>query len=363
MSAPETARSGRRQYLDWLRGVAVLVMILGHGVDSWTLDAERAGAGYRRSLLVSGMGGAPVFLFLAGVALSLAAGARTRGGRTAAEVAALARMRGWQVFGLALLFRLQSWVIGGGDPQRMLKVDILNVMGLSMLGAAVLWQMGRSTSSRALLLSIAAVCTAMVTPLVRAAGALDPLPDFVEAYLRPAPGASFSLFPWAGFLFAGCAAGLWLDVARTHERERIAIRALSAVGAALALGAYAASFLPPIYAQSSFWGSSPTFFFVRLGVVLCLLSIAHAWLGASSGRSRLAELGRSSLFVYWVHVELAYGVVSIPLHGNLSIELALLGVILLSLLMYVLVQAKARLIDYGAPSWWRSPAPPGHPAG
>ena len=338
-------------------------MILGHGVDSWTLDADRAGAGYRRTLFVSGMGGAPVFLFLAGVALALAAGARTRGGRTAAEVAAQARTRGWQVFGLALLFRLQSWVISGGDPQRMLKVDILNVMGLSMLGAAVLWRMGSTPSSRALLLSVAAVCTAMMTPLVRAARSLDQLPDFVEAYLRPASGASFSLFPWAGFLFAGCAAGLCLEGARTHERERSATRLLAVAGAVLALGGYATSFLPPIYAQSNFWSSSPTFFFVRLGVVLCLLPVAHTWLGASNGRSRLAELGRSSLFVYWVHVELAYGVISIPLHSNLSLELALLGVLLLSLLMYVLVQAKTRLTDYGRTSWWRSPAPPGYPAG
>ena len=337
-------------------------MILGHGVDSWTLDADRAGAGYRRSLFVSGMGGAPVFLFLAGVALSLAAGARTRKGLTVAEVAAKARTRGWQVLGLAFLFRLQSWVISGGNPEGMLKVDILNVMGLSMLGAAVLWRLGETTSSRALLLSVAALCTTMATPLIRASGALNPLPDFVEAYLRPVPGASFSLFPWAGFLFAGSAVGLWLDKARTLDHERTATRALAVIGVALGLGGYAASFLPQVYPESSFWGSSPTFFFVRLGVVLCLLSVAYAWIGATKGRSRLAELGRSSLFVYWVHVELAYGVVSIPLHGNLSLELALLGVIILSLLMYALVQAKARLIDYTRTSpWWRSPARPGYP--
>jgi uncharacterized membrane protein len=363
MSAPQTPRSGRRQYLDWLRGVAVLIMILGHGIDSWTLDADRAGAGYRRALFVSGLGGAPVFLFLAGVALSLAAGARIRAGRAAAEVAALARTRGWQVFGLAFLFRLQSWVISGGNPERMLKVDILNVMGLSMLGAAVLWRLGSTTSTRALLMSAAAACTAMATPLIRAAGMLEPLPDPIEAYLRPVAGASFSLFPWAGFLFAGGAAGLWLDSSRTHEHERSATRALAVVGAVLALGGYAASFLPTIYAQSSFWSSSPTFFFVRLGAVLCLLSIAYEWLGVSTGRSRLAELGRSSLFVYWVHVELAYGVVSIPLHGSLSLEMALLGVLLLSVLMYALVQVKTRLVDYGRTTWWRSPAPPGHLAG
>lgn len=362
MSAPETPPSGRRQYLDWLRGLAVLVMILGHGVDSWTLESDRAGAGYRWTLFVGGLGGAPVFLFLAGVTLALAAGARTRAGRTVAQVAAQARIRGWQVFGLAFLFRLQSWIISGGDPQRMLKVDILNVMGLSMLGAAVLWRMGGSTTSRTVLLSLAAACTAMATPLVRASGMLSQLPDPVEAYLRPVAGASFSLFPWAGFLFAGCAAGLWLDLSRTTGDERRAVRVFSALGVALVLGGYATSFLPPIYAQTSFWSSSPTFFFLRLGVVLLLLSAAHAWRSQATGRSRLAELGRSSLFVYWVHVELAYGVASIPLHSSLSLELALLGVILLSLLMYGLVQAKARLVNYGRNSWWRPAARPGYPA-
>src|SRR5688572_6009284 len=353
MGAPEVVpQGGRRQYLDWLRGLAVIVMILGHGVDSWTLDADRDEAGYRRSLFVGGIGGAPVFLFLAGVALALAAGGRTRAGRTAAEAAALARTRGWQVFGLAFLFRLQAWVISGGDPQRMLKVDILNVMGLSMLGAALLWGMGRSQSARVFLLSVAAVCAAMVTPIIRAASSLAFLPDPIEAYLRPAPGATFSLFPWAGFVFAGCAVGLWLDKSRAPRQERNTNATLGLIGAAVALGGYGASFLPPIYEQTSFWSSSPTFFFVRLGIVLCLLSVAYACRGRASARSRMAEFGRSSLFVYWIHVELAYGVVSIPLYRSLSLEMALIGVILLSLLMYALVQAKMRFEEYRQASPW-----------
>jgi uncharacterized membrane protein len=363
MDSHETPQSGRRQYLDWLRGVAVLVMILGHGVDSWTQESDRDAVGYRRILLVGGLGGAPVFLFLAGVALALAAGARTRGGRAASEVAALARSRGWQIFGLAFLFRLQAWIISGGDPQRMLKVDILNVMGLSMLGAAILWSWGGSRFPRVILLSVATGFAAMVTPIVRASETLAALPDPLEGYLRPVPGASFSLFPWAGFVLAGCAVGLWLDVARTPRQERNASSALAAIGAAIALAGYGASFLPPIYAETSFWGGSPTFFFTRLGIVLCLLSTAYALCGSAPGRSRLAEFGRSSLFVYWIHVELAYGVISMPLHGSLTLEEALLGVILLSLLMYGLVQLKARFADYGRLWWWRPPSRPGYPAG
>jgi hypothetical protein len=32
----------RRQYLDWLRGIGVLIMIEGHGFDAWTRVADRS---------------------------------------------------------------------------------------------------------------------------------------------------------------------------------------------------------------------------------------------------------------------------------------------------------------------------------
>ena len=50
---------------------------------------------------------------------------------------------------------------------------------------------------------------ALATPLVRASTGLAALPDPLEWYLRPWAGrTTFTLFPWAGFVFAGAAAGL-----------------------------------------------------------------------------------------------------------------------------------------------------------
>jgi len=334
------APAPRKGYLDWLRGIGVLIMIQGHVMDGWTLDGDRTRAAYQWILFVGGLAGTPVFLFLAGVAIALAAGARMRGRRSERDVAALARRRGWQIFGLAFLFRLQSWAISGGPPQSLLKVDILNVMGLAMVGAALLWGAGRGRWSRAALLAAAAVAAAMVTPLVRASGWLAVLPDPLETYLRPIPGrTTFTLLPWAGFVFAGAAVGLWLDSARTAHQERAVNLGLAASGAALALGGYAASLLPPLYADTNFWTSSPTFFFVRLGVVTALVPLAWAWNGLG-GRSWLCEFGRSSLFVYWIHVEMAYGVVSTALHRRLPLEQAYLGFILLSALLFGLVKIK-----------------------
>ena len=133
----------------------MLVMIQGHVIDSWTLAADRRREAYHLISFVGGVGGAPLFLFLAGVALTLGAVARVKRGHTEAEAVALARRRGWQIFGLAFLFRLQSWIISGGPPGSLLKVDILNIIGLSMVGAAMILSIRRRW--RVALFTVAAV--------------------------------------------------------------------------------------------------------------------------------------------------------------------------------------------------------------
>ena len=54
---------GRRSYLDWLRGIAVLIMVEAHTFNSWTAPSER-GDLYRLLMVVGGFC-APAFLFLA----------------------------------------------------------------------------------------------------------------------------------------------------------------------------------------------------------------------------------------------------------------------------------------------------------
>jgi uncharacterized membrane protein len=362
--------TGRRGYLDWVRGLAVLIMVEAHTFDSWTRLADRDRLAYEWARVIAGFA-APVFLLLAGVAMSLAAGARVRRGRTDTEAVALVRKRGWQILGLAFLFRLQSWVISGGPAQSLLKVDILNVMAVSLLAGSVLWGLGRGRLSRTILLAGAACAGAMVTPLIRETGWLSPLPDPVEWYLRPFPGrTTFTLFPWGGFLLAGAAIGVWLDAARTERQERSAQLAFAGIGGAMALAGYAASFLPPIYSQTSFWTSSPTFFFLRLGVVILLLPLAYAWNGDTphvrrgpfSGESPLRALGVSSLFVYWIHVEMVYGVISTPLHRRLPFEGAVIAFAVFSLFLFGLVKLKERAVGFRQKFPPVAPARPGPPA-
>ena len=340
--------AARRGYIDWLRGILVLIMIEAHTLDAWTrLDARQNGA-YGWAMIVGGFG-APGFLFLAGIALALAAGSRIRRGRTPDEAAALARRRAVQIFGLAFLFRLQSWVISGGDPApTLLKVDILNVMGLSMLAAAVLSGFGRFRWDRFAWLTGATVLVAMITPIVRSSPSLSPLPDPIEWYIRPIPGrGTFTLFPWSAFLLAGAAVGLWLDSARTAEEERRINIVFAAIGIVLAAAAYEASFLPSIYREASFWTTSPTFFFLRLGVLILSLPAAYAWNRVWTGRSVMQEFGRASLFIYWIHVELAYGVLSSPLHKTLTLGQAFLAYAIFTIALFGAAKLKDQIVD-----WW-----------
>ena len=337
----------RRRYLDWLRGVAVLIMIEGHTIDSWTRVADRGREGYGWAIIVAGIG-APIFLFLAGISLALAAGSRLRKGLAPTTVGAVALKRGLWIFGLAFLFRLQSWAISGGAfPGSLLKVDILNVMGASMIVAALLWRAGRRDIARIVLFAAATLAVALVTPLIREMPLVARLPDPIEWYLRPAAGSTtFTLFPWAGFLMAGAAVGILLDRARAPTEERRVNGALAFVGLAIAGAGYAASFLPAIYEHSEFWTSSPTFFFLRLGVLIAAVPLAYAlsalWRGAA-----LEEFGRASLFVYWIHVEMVYGVLSTPLHRRLPFAWVWVAFVVFSAALFELVRLKARFVGRG----------------
>jgi uncharacterized membrane protein len=64
--------------------------------------------------------------------------------------------------------------------------------------------------------------------------------------------------------------------------------------------------------------------------------------GQAAGRrwSPLQVLGRSSLFIYWIHVELVYGLVSLPLHGAFSLAGAWVALGVFWLLMLAAAVAK-----------------------
>jgi uncharacterized membrane protein len=306
-------------------------MVLAHVVDAWTRDADRDRSAFHWFSFVAGLA-APAFLFLAGLGTALSGASKLRAGATRLDATLALARRGWIIFGLAFVFRAQALALGWGAPIGFLKVDILNVMGPALVAAALLWGLSERTTGKVLTACAATLALALAAPFIRAAAWVDWLPAPLQWYWRPTPPhTNFTLVPWSGFVFAGVAAGAALASTRTQSDERRLQAVMAVLAVAVGAVAWWASFQPTIYppGHSVFWGASPTFFFLRLAIVGALLPLA--W----SVRRRLPEtlafplatLGAASLFVYWVHVELIYGGIAIPLKRRLPLELTLAATI------------------------------------
>lgn len=196
--------------------------------------------------------------------------------------------------------------------------------------------------ARAVVLACVTVLVALLTPAIRGASPLAWLPDPLEWYVRPTPGrTNFTLFPWAGFVFAGAVLGLGLTGAAGRWPAAKLQAVLALAGTALAGGAWWASFQPSPFANSQFWTSSPAFFGLRVGLMVLAVPVAWAWSIRPWRRpgawSPMEVLGVGSLFVYWVHLELVYGIFGRPLRGQFPLSQLPFAFLALCVLMYVLL--------------------------
>ena len=318
-------------------------MVLAHVVDSWTREADRASDAFYRVGFLGGLA-APLFLFLAGVATAMSAAAKARRQGSHHTGAQMARRRGWEIFALAFVFRAQAQLLGLGPLENLLKVDILNVMGLSIVAASYLWEVSTVRRARVAVSAAAVVLVALATPTVRDVTWLARLPDAIEAYVRPAGSyAAFPAFPWAAFVFGGVIAGDLVDGLR-RPAVQLGFAIAGTTGIVLA---WIASLQPSIYESASFWHDSPTFFFIRLGIVVVLVPVAWGLerVVPSTLLRPLATMGKSSLFVYWIHVEMVYGVVSEPIKRALPLWTSLAALLVFCAFLYALVLLKNRLLE------------------
>jgi len=334
----------RREYLDWLRGVAVLLMIDVHLFDSWTRPSDRGSRAFDIAMIVGG-GGTTLFLFLAGVSVALSAGSKFRRTGSASAASRAVALRGLEIFVLAFLFRLQAYILGWSHrPTDLLKVDILNVMGPSIAAGAFLWWLGSTVLNRWIIFAAAAAAIAFLTPFV---GTLPRglLPQALEAYFIHVQGQSnFVFFPWAALVFAGAAGGVLIDAAVTPDLDRRMHRRLAAGGAIVAVAAFVSSYFPTPFRGSYFWTTSPAYLFLRVGLSTLGVIGAYAWLKARGpGWSPITQLGRTSLFIYWIHVELLYGLISRPWHRGLTLAEAGIAYVVFCALMLACSIAKERV--------------------
>jgi hypothetical protein len=207
----------------------------------------------------------------------------------------------------------------------------------------------------------------LLTPLIWTTWRPRWLPWPIESYIdgvhnlgQPQPWL-FPIFPWAAFAFAGLAVGFFLlsDWARKRDAAAFALAGVGGVGLI-----YLARWLnaqSQLYLVYDFWHTSPNFFLIRVGLLLAILAAAYVWCRWGAGQwgfSPLIQLGRTSLLVYWVHIEFVYGRLSILPKHRVDIRTASLGLLTIFLAMLLLSVLRTRLNGRGADllAWMRRPA-------
>lgn len=289
-----------------MRGLAAAIMLQGHTFHSFAKPELREQSPYVFSQFFGGLAPA-IFLFLTGVTFSfiLDSGDRRRLSPWQRWTAALSRAR--YLFLLAVLFRLQLWVFAWGQSpwQDLFKVDVLNLMGVSLFLLSPLAVL--DLAKRAKWAAIAGMAVAFAAPIVSSFDWSGVHP-FAAAYFQPSY-VYFAVFPWAAFVALGVAGGSMLKLCRAEHLDRF-MQWTAIAGFALVLGAQFFTNLPySLYDKTEFWLNSPALVLIKVGVALLLSAFAYLWTERAWGRdtSWLRQLGTNSLIVYWVHIELVYG--------------------------------------------------------
>jgi uncharacterized membrane protein len=385
------SRLGRLAWIDWMRGLACIVMFQTHCYDAWLGGASR-NTGFLKASQVLGTIPAPIFLFLAGFSFALVSDKLIRKNLSAVEITRVMLRRGAEIFAFGLLFRLQEYLIAWGWApwSDLLRVDVLNIIGLSMMLMALL--IGASLTlcgttppvtdgatieaapqangygrCRVVLIALSACAVALfalLTPLLYTTWRPTWLPWFIESYIdgchnlgSPQPWL-FPLFPWAAFAFAGLGAGIIFfshvgnspgnSAPGANDRFRSKTLALFGLGGTVAIAA--ALLLDrsafQLYSTYDYWHTSPNFLMLRVGLLLVIAFLSYAWCRwgwATLGFSPLIQLGQTSLLVYWVHIEFVYGRFSIMSKRAQTIPGATRGLLEIILFMLVLSMIRTRI--------------------
>lgn len=376
---PQPALSKPRlAYIDWMRGLACVLMFQTHCYDSWLGGTARQ----TRFLMYSQLLGtfpAPLFLFLAGISFALVTEKLRQKELPPSQIARTTILRGAEIFGYGLLFRIQEYVIAWGWAPKsdLLRVDILNTIGLSMMlmgvmcwlvlslsskkmrkqppsgsekpamwgqpppavqpGEARLQTFTKGAPSRArsvrqgwasLLLTplvVTAAATALLisllTPLLWTTWRPRFLPWPLESYINGVHNFGtpqawlFPIFPWTAFAVSGLAVGFLLQSQATRVREATVFFSLGGAGIVVVeLARWLDARPVQLYPVYDFWHTSPNFFLIRVGMLLMILTASYAWC-----RWGLGQWGFSPLILLGQASLLVYWVHIEFVYGRFSI--------------------------------------------
>jgi uncharacterized membrane protein len=306
---------GRLTFLDGLRGVAILLMVLNHTSRDW-LTGEM---GWARYYLVYGslILPAPIFLFLVGFCVPIPYHRRPVDEPLGTRVARYFRRGIGIVAGGYLLNFITSDFVWSGDPLQVLlsakpplwSGGVLQTIGLAVIVLGPCLPLLRRRGA------LAAFTALAVLGYLAFVAAMPALKRWTADY----PLASRALFndfppwPWLGVAILGLVAGwLWLEArAKGSDHERRFFVATAWIGVACVLAYVAWEWMVPTTPRFGFprdfsvnrhWTPrGATLWLIAAGIALLLSGLYGLMERKKVAIPWLVTLGQTALMLYFVH--------------------------------------------------------------
>ncbi|MCX6558446.1 MAG: heparan-alpha-glucosaminide N-acetyltransferase domain-containing protein, partial [Candidatus Aminicenantes bacterium] len=302
-------------FIDQFRGWAVVFMVETHVVNAFLHYGLRSSLAYKAIDFFNGLI-APSFLFIAGFSFAIVAERKwddfLKPGRVfwkqfrrCLQILMVGYLLHLPQFSLRRLYHSLKW----GHNHPFWGVDVLHAIAISLLLMLLLVPLCRRKKFYFTFLAGAAVAVSLLTPLLFWLPVEKYVPWVFAGYLKRLPYSQFPLFPWMGFAFMGAAvSSLWLKARQTGAELRF-FRRLFFAGLALIVVFLFIALQPLVpVALGSFNPAKPLFFFLKLGLVLMLLSLLW-WIEQKKGERPVlvTRVGQESLTAYAFHIAVIFG--------------------------------------------------------
>lgn len=313
--APAAPGGGRHLFIDLFRTLIILLMLEGHVLREFLPAEIQSTFAFWLHEIAHGIT-APAFLFGAGLTFVISSHRRwSEFHRWSPDLERRLR-RIVMIFLIGIFLHLPYFsfrkTLMEAGPRQILELfqsDVLTCIaaGLLILHAVLFFFKTEGRFHTAVVVLMAGVV--LLTPIVWDIDFLHFTPAFLAQLSNNLHGSPFPLFPFLGYLFAGVAvSGRFIEASTAGEIPRFMGRLAAAGGAVLVLGLALAAIPWTPYPTYDFWYTSPSYFLIRLGILLAVTPLfwkAAAFIGP---RVRpLLVLGTESLFVYVLHLLVLYG--------------------------------------------------------
>lgn len=297
-------------HIDTLRGVAILMMLQGHFIDTLLIDEDRVTIAHAVWKFCRGLT-SPVFFTTSGVIIvHLLLRKKDVSYRQSRLKKSFWRALEVLMWAYVLRFSFWPFFLEGELTTEFWRVDVLNCIAVGLLLVGLFYFISNKIHDNLFRLMLLAVALAafLLQPWYMA---LDysawPIP--LSNYFSQANGSVFTLFPFLGFMFAGGFIGSLYTV--LYERNKMVF-----VVGLLIFGIFLSTYSSPLFHELYVRTNINLFrqiimdnWFIKLGFVLCLYAFFVFAEPLMAQLKTINLLGQYTLTVYIIHFFILYGAI------------------------------------------------------